>query len=103
VGAAACAPEAGEPGAIMASSTLSETPLFLRLTSDSARRSNLVGVERILEMTTDSGNPALIIWTTESLVSTSCATEVATGSDSASATTRANTRAVRVIESSGVT
>ncbi len=55
----------------MASSTLSETPAFLRLTSESVLRSNLVAVPLILAMTIASGSPALTIWMTESFVSTS--------------------------------
>ena len=62
---------APEPAATMASSTLSETPAFLRLTSESVLRSNLVAVDLILAMTTASGSPALTIWITESFVSTS--------------------------------
>ena len=60
-----------EPAATMASRTLSETPAFLRLTSESVLRSNLVAVPLILAMTIASGSPALTIWTTESFVSTS--------------------------------
>src|SRR6266851_455943 len=86
-----------EPAATMASSTLSETPAFLRPTSASVFRSNLVEVYLILAMTTASARPALTIWSTESLVSTSWASEVAPGSDRLTAATRMRIRTTRVI------
>src|SRR5258705_3439915 len=81
----------------MASSTLSDTPAFLRLTSESVLRSNLLAVPLILAMTTASGSPALTIWITESFVSTSWASEVAPGSDRLTAATRSRTSTARIL------
>ncbi|OGK81265.1 MAG: hypothetical protein A2X52_16015 [Candidatus Rokubacteria bacterium GWC2_70_16] len=61
------------PVATMASRIRSDTPASFSAISASARRSSADCVERSLATITDSGSPALVMATTDSLVITSCA------------------------------